>query len=306
MSSHDKIEHTLEKWKTDWPAAKQAWNPYIKLREPLWCTSSASSKKEGLSESFAMIRLSDHRIVIDIEKVKTLNLADYSIEILAHEIGHHIYTPANLHDNAILLARIRWGLADIEDRAPFVANIYADLLINDTLQRMKNLQMASVYQQINNGESNSKVWAFVMRTYELLWKLERGSIIKNKDLYSPTIDADAAVASALIRSYSKKWLDGAGRFSALLYPYLMEEKEYEKARKSLVTLLDSENAGEGGRVVSGLAEIDLEGIAEAVDPRSESTLNGGKKSSEINLGEKGSSVGEGPRQRYLKDRKSVV
>jgi len=298
MSSTNHLNSILEQWMENWPKAKQVWNPFVRLREPQWCLYSAEAAGEGLTESFAMIRLTDHRIVIDIERIHKHDLAQFSLEVLAHEIGHHIYSPANLHDNAILLSRIRWGLADIEDRAPFVANLYADLLINDTLQRTKSLNMAGVYQKINTNASSSKMWVFFMRTYEYLWRLEKGSLINSRELYSPQIDADASIAASLIRSYSKKWLDGAGRFAALLYPYLMEEKEYQDARKSLILQLDSENAGEGGGMITGLAEIDIDSISEAIDPRQESGLGNRNNNSAVPLG-KNNAIGEGPKQRYL-------
>src|SRR3954451_9672815 len=117
----DHLENICFAWKENWPQARSVWSPFVKLREPIWCLTSKEAANEGLTGSFAMIRLNDHRIVIDIDKVNTYGVADFSMQVLAHEIGHHVYSPANLHDNATLLARIRWGLADIEDRAPFVA-----------------------------------------------------------------------------------------------------------------------------------------------------------------------------------------
>jgi len=301
MNNRDHLNSILEAWKMSWPNAKQVWNPFVRLREPLWCINSKEAAREGLTESFAMIRLTDHRIVIDIEKLFNNDLTLFALEVLAHEIGHHIYSPANLHDNAILLSKIRWSLADIEDRAPFVANLYADLLINDTLQRIKGLNMAGVYKKINDEPSNSPMWLLFMRTYEYLWKMNKGELVNNKYRYSPQIDADASVAASLIRSYSKRWLEGAGRFGALLYPYLMEEKDYTMARKSLILQLDSENAGEGGGMVIGLAEIDVDSISEAVDPRT-SGLDKGKNSS--SLGDI-AVAGEGPKQRYLNPGKYI-
>src|SRR5687767_13027614 len=94
-------EKMLTQWRAVWPQAQHVWSAFIKLREPHWCLSSAHAAKEGLTGSFAMIRLTDHRIVIDLEKVVKLGVGKYSTQVLAHEIGHHIYTPANLHDNAV-------------------------------------------------------------------------------------------------------------------------------------------------------------------------------------------------------------
>jgi hypothetical protein len=291
------IERVLTHWKECWPIAKQIWSPYVKLREPVWCLTSKEAAQEGLQGSFAMIRLTDHRIVIDLEKVRQEGVEPYAVEILAHEIGHHVYTPANLHDNATLLSRIRWGLADIENRAPFVANLYEDLLINDTLQRSKNLNLSGVYQQLNKEVSDSKVWLFYMRTFEYLWKLERGTLAKTS-VQHPHVEADASLAASLVRSYAKKWLDGGGRFAALLYPYLLEDQEYEKGRRSLVILLDAESAGEGGGITSGLTELDLEGLETIVDPRGEGLQ--GKSSSGLGQGLGINPVGgTGPQQRYM-------
>lgn len=287
----------LAAWEDKWNEAKAIWSPFIRLREPEWCLSTIEAKKEGLSGSFAMIRLTDHRIVIDLEKINQEGLNNFALEILSHEIGHHIYSPANLHDNAILLSRIRWGLPDIEDRTPFVANLYADILINDTLQRKNGLHMADVYRKVNTSITFSKIWTFCMRTYEYLWKLEKGSLATDKSFHTPSIDADASLAASLIRSYSKSWLDGAGRFAALMYPYLVEEKEFQDARTALILYLDSENAGEGGGAISGLASIDPEGIEGAVDPRVEATGDPSKHP-DIASGES-LGKGDGPRQRYL-------
>jgi hypothetical protein len=299
MSEQSKIEDVLSTWKEHWPQARQIWNPFVKLREPQWCITSKEAAKEGLTGSFAMIRLSDHRIVIDMEKVVKEEVGEFYLEVLAHEIGHHVYTPANLYDHAGMLSRIRWGLAGIEDRAPFVANLYADLLINDNLQRSKNLNMSGVYQQMNKEVSFSKVWMFYMRTYEYLWKLNRGTLATAMKMHSPAIDADASLAASLIRSYSKKWLDGAGRFAALMYPYLMEEKEYQEGRKSMILSLDSEQAGEGGGVISGLTELDMDEVMGAVDPRQEATEEDGINNSQDNVPGKNDQGGEGPKQRYL-------
>ena len=127
----------IEILKNAWPKAQKVWSDFVRLREPVWCDSKISAKQEGLTDSFAMIRLTDHRIVIDATKMKENKLMDYSLQILAHEIGHHIYTPGNLKDNATVQAKFRWSLVGLEEMAPMVANIYEDLLINDRLQRLK-------------------------------------------------------------------------------------------------------------------------------------------------------------------------
>ncbi|PWG80292.1 DUF58 domain-containing protein [Pararcticibacter amylolyticus] len=288
-----------QNWQSKWDKARTTWSPFVKLREPVWCLSSSEARKEGLTGSFAMIRLSDHRIVIDLEEVLKLDVGGCALQVLAHEIGHHIYTPANLHDNAILLSRIQWGLAGIENRTAFVANIYSDFLINDMLQRSKGLDMAVVYQKVNKGIEFSKLWTLLMRTYEYLWRLSRGMLTGSSHFQSPSIDADASLLASLIRSYSRNWLDGAGRFTALLFPYILEDEEYQKARLSMLIYLDAEAAGLNGSIIAGITEIDDEAVKGNVDPRREALgIRGEDKipANGIGISERG---GTGPQQRYL-------
>lgn len=287
-------------WQSNWDEARTIWSPFVKLREPVWCLNSSEARKEGLTGSFAMIRLSDHRIVIDLEEVNKLDVNDCALQVLAHEIGHHIYTPANLHDNAILLSRIQWGLAGIENRTAFVSNIYSDFLINDMLQRSKGLDMAKVYHKVNKCAEFSKLWTLVMRTYEYLWRLNRGALSATSRFQSPALDADASLVASLIRSYSKNWMDGAGRFTALLYPYILEDEDYQNARRSLLIYLDAEAAGLNGGIIAGITEIDDEAINGNVDPRREALgikeVEEKAASNGVGLSQQG---GTGPWQRYL-------
>lgn len=294
------ITKVLDIWRGAWPVAKEVWSNYVRLREPEWCLSTQQAEEEGLRQSFAMIRLNDHRIVIDIEQVQRLGLEDCALQVIAHEIGHHIYTPANLKDNALGMAKIRWSLAGIEDMAPMVANLYEDLLINDRLHRLKSLEMDLVYQKLNRTIHFSKLWTLYMRAYECLWRLEKFTLIPDRQYHSEAIDADASIMASLIKSYSKKWIEGASRFGALLYPYLMEEKEKQKALNSVIYILDADEAGKGGGVISGLTEFDGEVI---IDPRNEVGGDSGERTSlaealkqDLMASKKG---GEGPEQRYL-------
>lgn len=303
MSDFLKTEADLGRfWSAAWSVALTIWNPYVLLREPTWCFSTNDAKKEGLAGSFAMIRLTDHRIVIDLESVRSYKVEDCALQILAHEIGHHVLIPANRYDNIGLFRRMRLALVGIEDRVPFVANLYSDIVINDTLQRINGLDMVSVYRKIQDGaDINSSVHVWYMRIYEYLWGLNRGTLSGKKQ--TAMIDADASLAASIIRSYARNWLDGAGRFAMLAYPYLIADAEYAKARGELSQYLDSEKSGEGSEIAGGMAGIDeaiLEGI---VDPRSEAM--GGEQTLEEDTSKpdraekKSIEGGTGPRQRYL-------
>jgi hypothetical protein len=303
MHHKSHIEKTLVSWQSQWNQAKLAWNPFLRLQEPIWCLSHNAAQKEGLTGSFAMIRLTDHRIVINLQEIVERNIEAYALEVLAHEIGHHIFAPANLHDNAILLNRIRFGLPGIENRAPMVSNLYSDFLINDKLQRINKLRMLEVYKTINSEDNFSELWTLIMRTYEYLWRLNRGELATNTSFHSKKIDADASLLASLVRSYSKNWIHGGGRFAVLLYPYLMDDKAFEEARKKILILLDAEDAGSGASDISGMTALDLEGYDEIIDMRKEALQikeGNDEEAKKSSLGiDRNKLGGQGPKNEYM-------
>jgi hypothetical protein len=116
MAGAHEMEPLTARWRAAWPQALAAWSRYTHLHDPRLCASTLEAAKEGLHGSFAMIRLVDQSVVIDLEAVRRYRLEDYAVEILAHEIGHHVLAPGNATDHMRMLARIRRGLPSLEDR----------------------------------------------------------------------------------------------------------------------------------------------------------------------------------------------
>ena len=201
------LEPLRNAWLAAWPAALAAWSPYVKLSEPTWCYTFADEQREMLTGSFAMIRLLDHRVVISLRQVRERKLQDFAVQILAHEIGHHVYCPADLTDNARLLARLRKGLPTKEQHAPFIGNLYADLLLNDRLQRSAGLSMAAVYQALRLSEMD-RLWRLYMRTYELLWRLPPQTLAVGD--IDARINSDAQLCARLVRNYANDSLARMG------------------------------------------------------------------------------------------------
>lgn len=249
MPIEDKLK-ILNLWQKDWVDALALWSKYTRLRTPVFCDSHVMASKEGLTESFAMIRLQDQTVVIDLEAIEKNSLTDYGVEILAHEIGHHILAPATLTDHAKMIARMHPNLPTIEDRVGMVANLYSDLLINNHLQRQFSLRMEDIYKRINNTPTQSLVWKLYMRIYEILWQSEKGALHGVTD--SDAMEGDAWLGARIIKVYANDWLTGASRFAALLLPYLIEDKETSEQIKKL---LDTLHAGQG-QFPSGLVQKD--------------------------------------------------
>jgi hypothetical protein len=234
-----------DRWAASWPAALAAWSRYTQLRPPLLCETGRQARGEQLDGSFAMIRLQDQSVVVDLAQVAASGLEDHAVEILAHEIGHHVLAPSTLTDHARCLALMRRALPTLEERAPMVANLYTDLLINDRLQRSAGLRMDAIYQILGRRGKDAPppgaVWTLYMRIYELLWSLPKGSLGGG-----PTTDAlegDAWLGMRLVRSYASEWLAAAGKFASLMLPHLVEDQQ---AAEAFQKLLDTRAAGAGG------------------------------------------------------------
>ncbi|TCS35630.1 hypothetical protein EDC30_11099 [Paucimonas lemoignei] len=264
----------IDRWRAAWPQAIETWSKYTRLRDARLCESRLEAAKEGLSGSFAMIRLADQSVVVDLETVRTLGLADYAVEILAHEIGHHVLAPGSATDQFRLLARIRRALPTLEQHAPLVANLYTDLFINDRLQRQADLRMADIYRLLAKSAAGTTatrqagVWTLYLRIYENLWKLDKGSL--GSQGCDERLDADGWLGARLIRVYAGEWMNGAGKFASLLLPYLVNDIE---ARDAMQYLHDTRDAADGCNPY-GAQEIEQDEIDGAVHPVHDRRISG--------------------------------
>lgn len=241
-------------WRAQWPQALALWSSYARLSEPVWCLTHKDAKREQLTMSFAMIRLTDHAVVLNMEDIADRGLTAFPLEVMAHEIGHHIYCPGDLTDHARMLARVRRGLPGVEEHAPMIANLYADLFINDRLQRQHGLRLDRIYARlVENDGGGSVLWRIYLRMYELLWKLDRGTLVKEP--LTDGQEGDAQLGARLIRVYSRDWMKGAASFGALCLSYL-DKDEGNKLRAMAGGLLDSEGGQGGEELPEGLSEIE--------------------------------------------------
>jgi hypothetical protein len=151
-----------------------------------------------------------------------------------------------------------------------VANLYADLLINDRLQRQANLNIAGVYRKLGGGSSD-RAWTFYMRIYEILWSLTRGTLATGK--IDAVLEGDAQLGARLIRSYSQDWLQGAGRFAVLILPYLLDQ-DGKTIRLLLRGWLDTDCSGSCDGIPAGLTEIEDGEIDGAIHPSQDPELTG--------------------------------
>lgn len=261
------LETLRARWEQSWPRALEIWSKFTRLRTPTLCLTDADARNEGLSTSFAMIRLVDQAVVVSLPEVARSGVGDYAVEILAHEIGHHVLAPATLTDHGRAIARMRWALPTVERFAPMIANLYTDLVINDRLQRTKELRIGQVYQALAPEGAPGAVWTVYTRIYEILWNLPRASLGGGKT--DDRMEGDAWLGARLVRSYAHEWLDGSGRFAALMLPYLLDD---ERSLDALQALFDTRDAGARGGDPAGLSEVEPGEREGAVHPAADPAL----------------------------------
>mgnify|MGYP001085697423 CR=1 FL=1 len=268
----------IDAWRAAWPEALAVWSKFTRLRDPSLCASRVEASKQGLSGSFAMIRLLDQSVVVDLSLVTELGLDGYALEILAHEIGHHILAPGSAGDQFRLLARMRRALPTLEQHAPMVANLYTDLFINDRLQRQANLRMADIYRKLQQGRTaqaeakSGGVWTLYMRIYENLWQLEKGELggAGAENEADERLDTDAWLGARLIRVYANDWMLAAGRFATLLLPYLVDDTD---ALSPSRYLQDTRDAARGCQTY-GAQQIEDDEEGGAIHPVHDKRISG--------------------------------
>lgn len=289
LMRQDELDALLARWRDAWPAALACWSRYTRLHEPRLCGTTTLAAHAGLSGSFAMIRLTDQSVVVDLQAIHERGLHDYGVEILAHEVGHHVLAPATATDHFRMLARIRRVLATHGNAAPMVANLYTDLCINDRLQRQCKLRMDEIYRRLASGQDaagTGRVWTLYMRIYEHLWQLQRGSLAGGS--FEESLDADAWLGAQIVRVYANEIMVGASRFAALLLPYLVDDAGETRA----LSWHDTRDAALGS-APGGLHELEDDGPADTLHPAWDTRLTGVDEPEPVPEGAPGEGAGQG-------------
>jgi hypothetical protein len=113
---------------------------------------------------------------------------------------------------------------------------------------------------IGMGDAPGAVWTVYLRIYEVLWNLPRGTLSAPE--LPDNLEGDAWLGARLVRSYARQWLDGSGRFAALLYPHLLEDRD---SLSVLQVVFDTKDAAVGGDP-AGLSNADPDEKASAIHP----------------------------------------
>jgi len=249
------IEDAVPRWQQVWPAALAQWGAGLRLQPPVLLTEPGTD-----SHDLAWFDLRATTVTVDLTQIARLGLLDLPLPVLAHEIGHHVYAPADYGTSARIVARCAKGLVDRPRFAGTMANIWSDTLINDRLQRRNGLPMDAVYRAMQPPQSPLfLVW---MRAYELLWSLPSRSLTRMQ--INSDMDTDAMLLSRHVRAFARNPVDGAGGFAALMRRWLTDDIE------TSIKVVVCQGHGASADALDGVAlddSLDAPVVHPALDPR---------------------------------------
>lgn len=235
------LEGLAERWRAAWPEALAAWGRTSRLHAPVL------ARPVGVGvPSFAWFDLARVTVHVDLADVVRLGLEDHAVAVLAHEVGHHLLAPVDRRTTVRIAARVRAGLVDHDHLVPAIANLWADLLINDRLQRSGRADLAGVWRAL--GAAEDPIMALVLRADEILWGLPARSLAGR----AVPVDDDAAwLCARLARAYAQDPVGGAAGFAALVRTAIGEDALREPASPALLRLTCADAGDEHG-LPSGL------------------------------------------------------
>ncbi|WP_027717449.1 vWA domain-containing protein [Desulfovirgula thermocuniculi] len=209
-----------------WEEAKKPWG-FVQLRRPVvyWDPEAA---RQAMGTQLAFFNFVEKNTLVNYPALEARGAGEYLVELLSHEIGHHMAIPADPPSDALLLHAAYRGLGLYElpedderlarghREAVFWVNLFADVIVNTVLYRA-GLRMVPFYQKLTAGEG-SPLWRLYLRTLELLWELPPETLAS---ALSTRLERDARRLAEVFRHLRGKrdWPEGMALFARICHPY---------------------------------------------------------------------------------------
>ncbi|MCP5028245.1 MAG: hypothetical protein GY929_18365 [Actinomycetia bacterium] len=259
-------------WADAFIDAQRIWSPVLELPALRFCRSADDARAAGLGDGFIRSGLTERSIAVSLRRATGLGLGSSAEAVLSHTIGHLVLAPGDLGHHARLVARVRAGLGAHRRLAPLVANLWADLVVDQRLRSL-GFDPTDLQRQLAPG-STSPVLRLQLRAAEILSDLTPGTLLGADE--SPTteleeLDLDARLVARLVHVHHPHWLAGAVPFARLAASYVAAGSGPNPARLALSA--DTVGAGHGVCVPAGLATVDR-GERARLHPVNDSRITG--------------------------------
>jgi hypothetical protein len=139
------------------------------------------------------------QVTIDVAKLAAAGVSEELETIFAHEIGHHVRSPATRIDKAkidhqVTRALVVSGTWPNAELTALVANLWSDQLINVRLAALQRRRdptaepgIVRVWRRLSAGRTADGLWWVILRAYEIAWALAPGTLCPATAPPMPTI-----------------------------------------------------------------------------------------------------------------------
>ena len=187
-----------------------------------------------------------------IERVETSKLSIqkavssmYMIMLMAHEMGHHKWIPYDYKTSVLIIDSV-YTITGTQDRAIHIANIYEDLVINNSLLKDKSLPMHMPYQKMTvKNEVVAPFWTIYMRTYEQLWLVKILSDAQRATISSIMENDAKAIAKIIQQSNARNYITQAKEVANIINKY------YDDSTKLTPNLLGGDSSAVRRKTIAG-------------------------------------------------------
>ncbi len=292
-----KSGNTRDFIKKSWKIGKRAWG-FVRLKKPKVFIKQAEALKE-MGREFAFFNFKDKDTFVNWFLLETAGITRLLPEIFGHEIGHHVRIPSDPPTHAILLAPIlkwlgafRHNIGSLElkrfvNEAKLIENLFSDTLINGVLHS-NGFRMLELYSKLfdpsikmkidqalqlppRTDYSLSPLWQLYLRSYEKLWDLDPGTLVRN---ISHKVERDADGINSIVRGIRSKydWIKAIVAYAEIIHKYYYEEAAEEGNMLDFFGQQSYIPGGKPGKEIrfapgEGDIEGDLRGLVEeAGDP----------------------------------------
>lgn len=204
----------LAHWQAQWPQALNIWGRYVQLQAPQWCVTEAERVASRLTTQILRVNLQAQHICVNVPLIEQKKLYHFGLELLAHEIGHHIYCPFNTRCYAHLLIMAQQILPTTHLHS--VVQWYTDLLVSARLYQLApTLQWVPLWQQML-AEADAAWPIFYGCLLEDIWQIPHGTLVSS----DPMLRRESRLAHRILTTYQHEWLQGMRYFALLVEPHL--------------------------------------------------------------------------------------
>ncbi len=218
-----------------WQNAQACWSPYLRLNPPKIVQATANQPR-----FLAQVHLKQQQIQVDLEWLHERQLSSHLTMLLAHEIGHLIYSPGSLEIYTRMLVYTHAALQSEQiqlsvlapianqtqqtTQARIILNAYLDLLVNHRLF-LNQYPILGLLQAITPSKPG-KFSHWQGQIYGLLWDMPALFSGSDPSLNeTPTSDL-ALLAADLIELCDKSFETGIDAFTRLAYACLDQQEPH--------------------------------------------------------------------------------